>query len=144
MQPLQSVPSDVAAALQRGDKIEAIKLLRDATGVGLKEAKEAIDRLEAGDALKIPARAQPAVLSEEVMASIRRGNKMEAITRFRDQAGVGLKEAKDVIEAASLDAGAPGTGLAPGEVERSSSRVAWGIAVVLVGALVAYLLFKPG
>jgi ribosomal protein L7/L12 len=33
-------------ALRRGNKIEAIKLYRELTGVGLAEAKDAIDRAE--------------------------------------------------------------------------------------------------
>jgi ribosomal protein L7/L12 len=36
----------VQEALQRGNKIEAIKLYRELTGVGLAEAKQAIDRAE--------------------------------------------------------------------------------------------------
>lgn len=37
---------EVAEALARGNKIEAIKLLREATGLGLKESKDAVDRME--------------------------------------------------------------------------------------------------
>ncbi|NQD91531.1 50S ribosomal protein L7/L12 [Pseudomonas sp. CrR25] len=37
------MPSDVVAALERGRKIEAIKLLRERRGLGLKEAKEAVE-----------------------------------------------------------------------------------------------------
>lgn len=33
-------------AMARGNKIEAIKIIREATGMGLKESKEAIDRLD--------------------------------------------------------------------------------------------------
>lgn len=33
-------------ALRRGNKIEAIKIYRELTGVGLAEAKEAVDRAE--------------------------------------------------------------------------------------------------
>lgn len=36
----------VQEALRRGNKIEAIKLYRELTGVGLAEAKQAIDRAE--------------------------------------------------------------------------------------------------
>lgn len=36
----------VQAALAEGNKIEAIKILREATGLGLKESKEMVDRLE--------------------------------------------------------------------------------------------------
>jgi ribosomal protein L7/L12 len=36
----------VQEALRRGNKIEAIKIYRELTGVGLVEAKQAIDRAE--------------------------------------------------------------------------------------------------
>ncbi|MBI5032004.1 MAG: hypothetical protein HZB51_15845 [Chloroflexi bacterium] len=36
---------DVVALIRRGDKIGAIKLYRDKTGVGLAEAKKAVDEM---------------------------------------------------------------------------------------------------
>jgi ribosomal protein L7/L12 len=36
----------IEIALGRGQKIEAIRIYRDATGVGLKEAKDAIERAD--------------------------------------------------------------------------------------------------
>ncbi len=47
----EDLPADVLAALQKGQKIEAIKLLREARGIGLKEAKEAVERQVQGDPL---------------------------------------------------------------------------------------------
>lgn len=47
----------VLGALNEGRKITAIKLLREERGLGLKEAKQAIDRLERarrGDAVDYP------------------------------------------------------------------------------------------
>jgi len=41
--PPPPLPPQVQQALQRGNQIEAIKLLRAATGLGLKEAKQLID-----------------------------------------------------------------------------------------------------
>jgi hypothetical protein len=41
--PLDGVPPDVLAALRQGQKIEAIKRYRQATGAGLAEAKEAVE-----------------------------------------------------------------------------------------------------
>lgn len=41
-----ALPPQVAAELARGNKIKAIKLLRQATGLGLKEAKDAVDAAE--------------------------------------------------------------------------------------------------
>ena len=43
------LPADVALALHRGNKIEAIKLLRLARRIGLKDAKEVIDGVIAQD-----------------------------------------------------------------------------------------------
>jgi ribosomal protein L7/L12 len=41
--PYKNLPRDVMEALKRDEKIQAIKLYRDATGVGLKEAKDIIE-----------------------------------------------------------------------------------------------------
>jgi len=38
------LPGDVIAAIEQGQKIEAIKLLREATGLGLANAKVLVDR----------------------------------------------------------------------------------------------------
>jgi ribosomal protein L7/L12 len=44
--PYSDLPPNVIDALQRGKKIEAIKHYRNATGVGLKEAKEVIEDVQ--------------------------------------------------------------------------------------------------
>ena len=43
--PFRDVPADVQEALARGETIQAIKRLREATGIGLKEAKEFVDEV---------------------------------------------------------------------------------------------------
>ena len=51
----------IADALRAGNKIQAIKLHRNATGLGLKEAKEEVEAIEAGLREKFPDHeAQPA------------------------------------------------------------------------------------
>jgi ribosomal protein L7/L12 len=42
----ESLPQDAIQALERGNKIEAIKHYRAATGVGLKEAKDFIEEVQ--------------------------------------------------------------------------------------------------
>ena len=44
--PYENLPPGVTEALQRGEKIEAIKLYREATGVGLKEAKDFVEEMQ--------------------------------------------------------------------------------------------------
>jgi hypothetical protein len=44
--PYANVPREVADAVRAGKKIQAIKLYRDSTGVGLEEAKDLIEEFE--------------------------------------------------------------------------------------------------
>lgn len=44
------VMQDVHAAIARGEKIRAIKIYRELTGADLRAAKEAVDRIESGQA----------------------------------------------------------------------------------------------
>lgn len=44
----------ITAALRAGNKIEAIKLYREATGFGLKESKDEVEAIEAGLRAKFP------------------------------------------------------------------------------------------
>lgn len=103
--PSQQVADLIAA----GRKIEAIKLLREHTGIGLAEAKAAVERLEAG--LPPPAPAAPAAggapaggdttLPADVQALVDQGKLLDAIKRLRQHTGMGLKEAKDHIDRAT-------------------------------------------
>jgi ribosomal protein L7/L12 len=87
----------------QGNKIEAIKLYREATGVGLKEAKDAVEAIERGESITMET-AKPIPtpdlqsLRAQVVAHLRQGNKIEAIKTYRSFTGVGLKEAKDAVE----------------------------------------------
>jgi ribosomal protein L7/L12 len=99
---MDDVMQHIADLIRRGRKIEAIKVLREATGVGLKEAKEAVDRLSAemeGQA-PIPMPDAPGAPEgqEGVIALIRRKRKIDAIKLMREQTGMGLKEAKEAVE----------------------------------------------
>jgi ribosomal protein L7/L12 len=158
MQADRTLPPEVLEALRRGNAIEAIKLLRKATGLGLKEAKDTVEgQLRRGGAAAAPraesaglpfAPASASDMPERVRAALERGNKVEAIRLLRQQTGLGLREAKDQVElmAAALAARStvhdPGTaGLAPGEVPRSSYGGWWAALVALV-LLVAWYYLK--
>ncbi len=107
--------AEVKRLSQSGQKIEAIKLLRELTGLGLAEAKSMVDKMELG---------QPVVLSstsarqstfttasssssQDMLAEIRpllaSGNKIEAIRVVRERTGLGLAEAKKLVE--TIEAG---------------------------------------
>jgi len=104
---LQNAPLDrIAAAIRAGHKIEAIKLLRESSGVGLAEAKEAVEQLEKNlsrhgtIAIDPPQRlvADPDSVPG-VRAAVAAGDTIEAIKLYRAHVGVGLEEAKEAIDA---------------------------------------------
>lgn len=89
----------IAELIAEGRKLEAVKLLRETTGMDLQRAMEEVEQLsgdipDAGGAPGVP----------EIPAEVRdlalRGNKIEAIKRLRERnPGLGLKEAKDLVDA---------------------------------------------
>jgi ribosomal protein L7/L12 len=88
----------VQAALAAGQKIEAIKHYRELTGVGLKEAKDAVDALEQGRLISFtPSASAPPDLAE-VTRLARGGQLIQAIKLHRELTGLGLKESKDAVE----------------------------------------------
>ena len=100
--PGQPGTADSPEALVRmGRKIEAIKRYRELHGVGLKEAKDAVEAFEAGKVASLPAKSTVLreVQDDEIAAQIRAGLIIDAIKLYRVKTGVGLKEAKEAVEA---------------------------------------------
>jgi ribosomal protein L7/L12 len=116
--PASTVPADLAALddttfrsrlvqeIDAGRTIEAIKWVRARTGLGLKEAKDVVDALAAGEAGVVLERREAengalddAEFNARLIVEIAAGNKIEAIKLYRERTGLGLKEAKDAIEA---------------------------------------------
>jgi len=90
-------------------KIEAIKRYREQTGVGLKEAKDAVEYAMAHPQMAGQTGSQPhakgremglnwdVLLLPEIQDALP-DRKIEAIKLYRQYTGVGLKEAKDAID----------------------------------------------
>ena len=134
MAPADPLPPDVLAALEQGNKIEAIKRLRAATGLGLKEAKDIVDGQRASGRPSRRSVASMLSLPFAVSEAMKQGNRLEAIRLLREQGGLGLEEAKDAVEAFErANATGPGT-RAPGEVPRSRAGF-WLMAVLVLAAL---------
>ena len=116
--PAPSVPADLASLdetafrsrliqeIDAGRTIEAIKWVRARTGLGLKEAKEVVDALAAGD-VGVTLERHPgqiaglddADFAASLVVEIAAGRKLEAIRLYRERTGLGLKQAKDAVEA---------------------------------------------
>lgn len=87
--------------LRSGRKIEAIKRYREQRGVGLREAKDAVDAMEQRT-VSLPAKSASLlrqVNDSEIEAQIRSGHLVDAVKLYRAKTGAGLKEAKDAVDA---------------------------------------------
>ena len=93
---------EVLEALASGKKILAIKRYRELTGLGLKESKEAVERLQArGPRSPEPKRAATGgdpSQDPQVLEALASGKKILAIKRYRELTGLGLKESKDAVD----------------------------------------------
>ena len=79
----------------------------------------------------------------EVLEAVVRGNKIEAIKLLRAARGLGLKEAKDIVDAAEPGIRAAHPSLAPGEMAQGGSASAWRwIVGIVVAALAVYLVMR--
>lgn len=138
-EPTHPLPSAVQSALSRGDKLLAIKLLRAASGLDLKAAKDAVER-GGLDTLIPPDVAEHALgaLPVTVLDAMRQGQKIEAIRLLREATGMGLKEAKQAVEALPFEGSGPQQSLGPGEVPRPRWGRWLGLLVVLVVMALAY------
>jgi large subunit ribosomal protein L7/L12 len=93
--------SELLALVDAGNMIGAIKRYREATGADLLRAKEHVEALKATRSLPagvIRPSAGPE-FEAEVLNLVASGRKIEAIKVYRERTGVGLKEAKDAVEA---------------------------------------------
>ena len=128
-------PASVLTALQRGNQVEAIKLLRESTGLGLKEAKDAIDTHLSRRSTPTDARVSLTSLPTAVTDALRRGDRVEAVRLIRESGGLGLMEAKEAIESFQREHRDPRNRLSPGEMPPSHAGK-WLFFIIVVAAAI--------
>lgn len=104
--------SEMKQLIQEGNKIGAIKIYREVFGVGLADAKTAVEQMEAGQPVQqvmmsgaMPVGKMPAHLDMQTIRTlgelavlVRNDKKLEAIKRYRELFGVSLADAKTAVE----------------------------------------------
>jgi len=104
----QKVEQEIRELLAARQKINAIKVYRQVTGAGLKDAKEAVEAIEAGgklDASRLTTQvnltsspADEASIIAQASLLVREGNKIAAIRLLRSHYDVSLKVAKNAAD----------------------------------------------
>ncbi len=140
-----SLPEAAITTLAAGNKVEAIKIVREATGLGLKEAKDAVAQFVPGDRpFRAPAR--PAAGGEAIplaaVAALQNGKFIEAVKIVRQARGIGLKDAKDTVDSYVASEPLVRSRLAAARAETRRSALLWGIALALLAGLVVYFLVQ--
>jgi ribosomal protein L7/L12 len=92
-----SLEKQIEDLLAQDKKIEAIKTYRQATGVSLKEAMDAVENIGTGSSWR-RAKIIPADKHDQITELLRQNRQIEAIRLYREVTGAGLKEAKDAVE----------------------------------------------
>jgi ribosomal protein L7/L12 len=121
------IPAEVYEYVAANQKIHAIKALRTATGLGLAEAKDIVDQIAAGTYVGSSVPHQRAHINLGAAGSSAGGshhgstNKIQAIKDVRAATGLGLAEAKAIVD--QMGAGAAGgVALPPEIVHRKSGK----------------------
>ena len=81
--------------------IDAIKKYREITGASLVEAKNAIEEMARDEFTKPPDDVRDMdnpILTSRIMSLLARNRKVDAVKIYRDEYGVGLKEAKNAVD----------------------------------------------
>lgn len=79
----------------------AIQVYREATGVGLAEAKQAVEEMMQMEVARPPSDSRNfdnPVLESKIRSMLAKGKKIEAVKIYREEYGIGLKEAKDAVD----------------------------------------------
>ena len=154
---------EVRRLAQNGNLIEAVRRYRELYGVGLKEAKNAVDALTAGKVVEVHrvfsgplTSEETSRVLEEVKELLRSGNKVGALKHYREVNDVSLNKAMDVVnqvEAALTGVpvpprpeilGSPSSTLRPARVRLLATIFTLLTILVVTGAFLAIVLLKRG
>lgn len=99
-----TLEAEVKTLIAQGKKIEAIRLMRETKGLTLEAAKDSVEAIERhgrptlGEMGMMSAVRLAQQLGRDVHDLVASGQKTEAIRRVRDQTGLGLKEARELVD----------------------------------------------
>ena len=96
--------AQIKELIAKGQKVSAVKLYREMTGVGLREAKDAVDAIEHGGLAHSHAPIQSnqkidMVLEDQIRQLLAKRQKIQAVKIYREAHDCGLKDAKDAVDA---------------------------------------------
>jgi ribosomal protein L7/L12 len=109
--PSLGAEAQIRKLVADGKKLEAVKLYRQLTEADLSSAVDAVDAIVSGKPVSIPRETfgggTDVSFDDRIRQLVAANQKIEAIKLYRERTNVGLKEAKDAVEA--MEAGFRGS-----------------------------------
>lgn len=101
--------AEIRSLLDARQKIQAIKLYRQHTGASLADAKSAVDAIDAGESadvndLDAHVELDPTV-EKEIVDLLDRGETVQAVKKYHDETGRGLKQSKEALQRIAAERG---------------------------------------
>jgi len=101
--------------IEAGQILHAIQTYREATGVGLKEAKQAVEAMVQNEYTKPPPDVRSydnPVLEDKIRSLLAKDRKIDAVKIYREEYGAGLGEAKSAVDRIESSMPRPAVGTA--------------------------------
>src|SRR5262245_6233545 len=86
--------------IHSGQKIQAIQVYREATGVSLAEAKQAVEEMALLEGTRPPSGMRSfdnPVLESKIRSLLAKGKKIDAVKIYREEYGISLAQAQDAV-----------------------------------------------
>lgn len=138
-----TLPEAARQAADHGDLVTAIRLTREHSGLGLREARDAVDAYRRS---KSPVR-RGAPLREgdlplDAIAALHRGRFLDAVKHTRDATGLGLKASREAVDTYLARHAVLAAKIAGARAAQRRTLLGWIGGILLIGIMVAALL--PG
>jgi len=97
---MTTIPEDAIKHARRGDKIAAIKITREQTGLSLEDAKKAVEayRDNPNECSGTDEPRHSGEIPRRAIAALERGQLVEAVRHLRKETGAGMKTSKQRLE----------------------------------------------
>jgi ribosomal protein L7/L12 len=139
-----SIPQDAMAAADRGNVIEAIRIVCEETGLGLVEAKDAVEAY-LHETQMVHSGSGSVEIPMDAVVALHQGKLIDAIRHTRDRNGLGLMQAKEALDGYLASNPIVNQQFRATAAERRSRMMRNIVALLLVGAIVVgYVLFSGG
>jgi len=128
--------NQIRSKLAAGRKLVAVKMYKDWTGSSLVDAKNSVERLQAGNQMGVAEFGNELESDQldKILDAIEQGRKLNAVKLYKESAGASLMDAKEFIERLMKELEIEDPGSVPGAQGCASMVLLLVFALLLISA----------